>query len=109
VRRAAQHYDGMAFDFGPPAPVKPPHELLGELLFATGKPAAACTEFEAALKKAPNRTQSLLGLARAQAASHDTAAAIAAYQRLVKIWHAADAGLPGLDEARRYLGTQSHD
>jgi tetratricopeptide (TPR) repeat protein len=109
VRRAAQHYDGMAFDFGPPAPVKPPHELLGELLLATGKPAAACTEFEAALKKAPNRTQSLLGLAQAQAASHDTAAAVATYQRLVKIWHAADAGLPGLDEARRYLGTQSHD
>jgi tetratricopeptide (TPR) repeat protein len=109
VRRAAQHYDGMAFDFGPPAPVKPPHELLGELLLAAGQPSAARTEFEAALKKAPNRTQSLLGLAQAQAASHDTAAAVATYQRLVKIWHAADAGLPGLDEARRYLGTQSHD
>ncbi|WP_139351328.1 hypothetical protein [Rhodanobacter sp. B05] len=107
VRAAAKRYDHMAFDFGPPAPVKPPHELLGELLLAAGKPAAACTEFETALKKAPNRTQSLLGLARAQAASHDTAAAAATYQRLVKIWHVADAGLPGLDEARRYLGRRS--
>lgn len=103
VRRAAQQYDDMAFDFGPPVPVKPPHELLGELLLAAGQPSAARAEFETALKKAPNRTQSLLGLARAQAAAHQTAAADTTYRKLLAIWHAADAGLPELVEARKYL------
>lgn len=108
VRRAAKRYDGMAFDFGPPVPVKPPHELLGELLLATGKPAEALIEFETTLKKAPNRTQSLLGLARAQAASHDVTAAVITYKKLVKIWHDADRTLPGLIEAQQYLHGQSH-
>jgi tetratricopeptide (TPR) repeat protein len=108
VRRAAQRYDGMTFDFGPPVPIKPPHELLGELLLAAGKATAARTEFETALRKAPNRTQSLLGLARAQVASHDATAAAGTYGKLVKIWHDADPGLSGLIEARHYLRGRSH-
>lgn len=103
VRRAAARYDGLAFDFGPPVPVKPPHELLGELLLASGDPRQARAEFERALKRAPMRAQAQLGLARAQAASGDPAAAKASYEKLVAIWHAADTGLPALREARRYL------
>ncbi len=103
VRRAAQRYYGMAFAFGPPVPVKPPYELLGDLLLVAGKPDSARTAFKKALKKAPNRTQSLLGLARAQVVSHDTTAAVATYKKLVKIWHDADPGLPGLIEAQRFL------
>jgi tetratricopeptide (TPR) repeat protein len=104
---AAKRYDGLAFDFGPPVTVKPPHELLGELLLAAGNAQQARAEFAAALKQAPNRTQSLLGLARAQVAVHDTAAAAATYRQLVAIWHAADPGLPGLIEARRYRAASS--
>ncbi|KAA0068395.1 hypothetical protein [Rhodanobacter sp. T12-5] len=32
IRRAARNYQALAFDFGPPVPIKPPHELLGEQL-----------------------------------------------------------------------------
>jgi len=42
------------------------------------------------LKMAPNRTQSLLGLARAKAAAGDRAGSAEAYGKLRKIWHAAD-------------------
>ena len=38
VRGAASRLDTMAFDFGPPVMVKPPHELLGELLLAVDRP-----------------------------------------------------------------------
>lgn len=103
VRQAANRYDSMAFDFGPPVPIKPPHELLGELLLQMHQAKQAIPQFEVALKKAPQRTQSLLGLARAEAASDDVAEATATYKQLVAIWHAADPGLPGLIEAREYL------
>ena len=100
IREAAQRYDSMAFDFGPPVPFKPPREVLGERLLQLGKPAQAVVEFEAALRTAPNRSLTLLGLARAQAAAHDAKAAAATYRKLLANWHAADADLPALAEAR---------
>lgn len=102
IRAAAQRYDSMAFDFGPPVPLKPPHELLGEQLLQLGEPAQAVVEFQAALKKAPNRSLSLLGLARAQVAAHDAKGAAATYRKLLANWHAADADLPALAEARAH-------
>lgn len=62
IRAAAKRYDAMAFDFGPPVPLKPPHELLGDELLSLGRGAEAIPEFEAALKKAPNRRLSVQGL-----------------------------------------------
>ena len=102
IRGAAQRYDSMAFDFGPPVPFKPPREVLGERLLQLGKPAQAIAEFEAALKTAPNRSLTLLGLARAQAAAHDAKAAAATYRKLLANWHAADADLPDLAEVRAH-------
>jgi tetratricopeptide (TPR) repeat protein len=100
IRTAAQRYDSMAFDFGPPVPFKPPRELLGRQLLQAGQAAQAVVEFKAALKKAPNRSLNLLGLAWAQSAAHDSAAAAATYRKLLANWHAADADLPALAEAR---------
>ncbi|CAM5344301.1 hypothetical protein [Rhodanobacter lindaniclasticus] len=102
IRRAAQRYETLAFDFGPPVPIKPPHELLGEQLLKQGKPVEARAAFETALKSAPRRTQSLLGRARAESASGDTAAAATTYKELVAIWHAADMDLPALAEAKAF-------
>lgn len=105
IRAAAQRYDSMAFDFGPPVPIKPPHELLGEELLRAGKPAQAIAAFEAALKTAPNRSLSLLGLARAQAAAHDAAAATT-YRKLAANWHAADADIPDLAQVKAGAGSE---
>lgn len=100
VRGAASRLDTMAFDFGPPVMVKPPHELLGELLLAVDRPGEAADAFTRSLQLAPLRSLSLLGLARAhKAAGHDVAAG-ASYRQLLAIWHQADADLAILAEAR---------
>lgn len=103
IRRAAHRYETLAFDFGPPVPIKPPHELLGEQLLKQGHATEARAAFETALKSAPRRTQSLLGRARAESASGDTAAATATYKELVDIWHGADTDLPELAEAKGFV------
>ena len=103
IRRAAHRYETLAFDFGPPVPIKPPHELLGEQLLKQGNTTDARTAFGTALKNAPRRTRSLLGRARAESAGGDVAAATATYKELVTIWHGADADLPELAEAKEYV------
>jgi hypothetical protein len=57
--------DESAYEFGPPPTVKPPHELLGELLLKMGRPGEARAEFGKALERTPNRALSVAGLARA--------------------------------------------
>jgi tetratricopeptide (TPR) repeat protein len=105
VERAATRYESVPFDYGPPVPVKPPHELAGELLLQLGRPAEARRYFEQSLRLAPRRVESLLGLAEAAAATGDEAAARTAYTELVTIWHSADAGLPGKAEAATWLAS----
>jgi hypothetical protein len=48
-------------------PVKPSHELLGEVLMKVGKPAEAAAAFDTSLLRMPNRARSLMGSARAHA------------------------------------------
>lgn len=103
VQRAATTYDAMAFDFGPPATFIPPQELLGELLLEDNQPQQARAAFAESLKRAPLRTQSLLGLARAQSKAGDKAAAIATYTQLLAIWKNADPRNPDVAEARQYV------
>ncbi len=95
---AAALEDKLSFDFGPPAVVKPAHELAGEVLLASGKPAEAAREFEKSLDTAPGRALSLFGLAKAQAAAGETAASKETYAKLAKQWSRADADLPGRAE-----------
>jgi tetratricopeptide (TPR) repeat protein len=52
---------------GPPEPIKPSFELLGELLLDEGRLKDAAAEFDRALVRMPNRRASLQGLERANA------------------------------------------
>jgi tetratricopeptide (TPR) repeat protein len=101
LRSAAAAEDAIPFEFGPPAVAKPTHELLGEVLLAAGRAREAQVEFERALRLAPKRALSLLGLARAAAAAGDKPTATRAFADLRGIWHGADAGIRGRDEAAR--------
>ena len=56
-------------------PIKPAHELYGEILLALGRPQQALTQFEASLQRTPNRRLSLRGLTRATEKSADSSAA----------------------------------
>lgn len=98
ARQAAVVEDGMSFEFGPPVPVKPAHELVGEMLMDLRRPKEAIPAFETSLERNPRRALSLLGLGRASMATKDTARAMAAYGELRKIWKNADKGLPELKE-----------
>lgn len=75
-------------------------ELLGELLLASHDADGAAAAFEAALRTHPGRARSLLGAARTAAARGDAESAKADYTRVAGIWKTAEAGWPGLAEAR---------
>jgi tetratricopeptide (TPR) repeat protein len=90
---------------GPPVVIKPSQELLGEVLAQIGRPREAAAAFEGALKRYPNRSVSLLGLARALAAAGARDGARARYKRFLANWRAADADRPELTEARKVSGT----
>src|SRR5207247_1049118 len=60
---------------GLPEPVKPTPELLGEVLLDIGRPREAIEWFDQALGRNPNRSLSVLGLARARMALGETDAA----------------------------------
>jgi tetratricopeptide (TPR) repeat protein len=63
---AAAAEDAMTFEFGPPVPVKPAHELYGEVLLAAGNFKEAQKQFQKTLERCPKRRLALQGLARAE-------------------------------------------
>jgi tetratricopeptide (TPR) repeat protein len=67
LRAAAADFDAQPVDYGPPRTVKPPRELLGEVLLAAGRKDEARAEFERALAGAPQRRAALAGLAASKA------------------------------------------
>jgi tetratricopeptide (TPR) repeat protein len=85
---------------GLPAPIKPAPELLGEVLLEVGRPAEAIDAFGQALARNANRSLSVLGLARASAASGQTDRAREAYAALLANYDRADGDLPEVGEAR---------
>jgi tetratricopeptide (TPR) repeat protein len=93
MRNATQREDAMPVEFGPPVVLKPTHELYGELLLEAGKPGEAYQQFTAALKLAPRRARSLVGLARSAKAMGDSVAANKAFAELKEVWHRADKGV----------------
>jgi tetratricopeptide (TPR) repeat protein len=91
LRQAADLEESLPVPFGPPFIEKPSHELLGESLLSIGRAAEAAKAFESALARAPLRTRSLLGLARAQGHSGETEKSRRTYAELHAIEHRADA------------------
>lgn len=67
-------------------PIKPSHELLGEVLLQTGKPAEAAAAVDTTLLRMPNRARALIGSARAHAAAGHRAIAAERYALLNSFW-----------------------
>jgi len=93
LEQAAEAEGSRAMEYGPPEVVKPSHELLGELLLARGRAQDARERFEQALARAPRRTLSVAGLARAAEAAGDPAASQEAQATLRQIWKGDEATL----------------
>jgi tetratricopeptide (TPR) repeat protein len=76
LKEAVQIEESMRPPNGAADPVKPSHELLGEVLLQMGKPAEAAAAFDRSLIRMPNRARSLHGSAMAHnAAGHKDLAA----------------------------------
>lgn len=93
LRKASAEENGLPSAFGPPFVEKPSDEMLGETLLTLKRTGEAIKAFEAALARAPQRSTSLLGLARAQAQSGAAEKSRRTYADLRGVWRHAD-GLP---------------
>lgn len=92
---------------GAASPIKPVHELYGEILLDGGRAEDAIGNFETSLLRMPRRSRSLLGLARAHAAAGNQAEAAEAYEELLRVWEGRD--FDGVHEARSFLTTTTSD
>jgi tetratricopeptide (TPR) repeat protein len=67
-------------------PVKPSHEVLGEVLLRAGRAKEAADAFDASLLRMPNRARALIGSAQAHAAAGNTETAAARHKVLMSFW-----------------------
>ena len=93
LEEAARLEESLPYEFGPPATLMPPHELLATELAALGRHSDARAAWEEQLARTPKRTQSLLGLAGTAMALGDEVAAREAYAMLAEAWTGADRGV----------------
>src|SRR5690606_12311976 len=86
LEEAVQIEESMRPPNGAADPVKPSHELLGEVLLRADKPAEAARAFDACLLRMPNRARSLYGSAMAHAAAGDRETSSARWNTLQSFW-----------------------
>lgn len=98
--RATMLQGRMPKPIGRPFPVKGADELYAEMLLEAGRPQAAVEWFDKTLRRTPNRSRAILGLARARARAGDAAGSKKAYEQFLQNWRTADPNLPELKEAR---------
>ncbi|CAF4198533.1 unnamed protein product [Rotaria sordida] len=93
--------------YGPPIdPVKPSQELYAELLLENKQYEKAIEQFSNVMTYFPNRTLTLLGLARANSALNKIHSARFYYSRLITdMLYKSDFGLSWYNEAFNYLAT----
>ena len=72
LTEAAQIEESMRPPNGAADPIKPSHELLGEVLLQAGKAKEAADAFETSLLRMPNRARSLMGAIKAHTAAGNT-------------------------------------
>ncbi|MEW6320615.1 MAG: hypothetical protein AB1635_05955 [Acidobacteriota bacterium] len=86
LEEAVQIEESMRPPNGAADPVKPSHELLGEVLLRAGKPADAAKAFDATLLRMPNRARALHGAAQAHAAAGNRELAQERWSTLQSFW-----------------------
>ena len=101
MRAAADLEDGTEKSAVTPGPLLPARELLGEMLIQMNQPGAALEQFEATLKREPNRFRALYGAARAAHLKGDEAASRRYFRDLLMVCERADKpGRKEMAEAR---------
>ena len=109
MRSAADLEDGTEKSAVTPGPLAPSRELLGEMLLQMNQPGQALEQFEATLKREPNRFRALLGAARAAQLKGDSETSRRHFRELLKICeHADKPGRKELAEATRVVSSQQN-
>ncbi|MPY89404.1 MAG: hypothetical protein GEU99_15935 [Luteitalea sp.] len=104
--RQAQQIEGELRASGQlPRPLVWADEVAGDLRLQVDEAGKARLRYTDVLSKQPRRARAFLGLARAENALGNQAAARAAYRQFLDVWAQADAGRPELLEARKFLGS----
>jgi hypothetical protein len=104
LREAAAQEDKTDKSAVTPGPLAPARELLGEMLLESNDAAGALVEFEATMKKEPNRFRAVLGGARAAANLGKTEDATRYYRQLLDIARGADTERAEIKEAKGFQG-----
>jgi tetratricopeptide (TPR) repeat protein len=86
LREAVAIEESMRPPNGAADPIKPSHELLGEVLLRAGKAADAAAAFDACLLRMPKRARSLMGAAAAYNAAGRSDLARERWQTLQSFW-----------------------
>ena len=90
-----------------PGEVLPAGELYADMLFALERYDEAGQQYEAALRRSPNRLNSLFGAGRSAELRGDLATATLYYERLVEFATAPTGDWPSLETARAFLAAAS--
>lgn len=85
-------------------PLKPAHEMAGEVYLQLGKAEKAAELYEQSLLRMPNRPRALLGAARSYDHAGETAKAAEKYQALLLVWN--DDKNAAVKEAKYFLAQQ---
>jgi hypothetical protein len=86
LKEAAELEETMRAPNGAADPIKPSHELLGEVLLQNGKAKDAADAFETSLIRMPNRARSLMGAIKAHSAAGNKARAAERQALLNSFW-----------------------
>mgnify|MGYP003339619880 CR=1 FL=1 len=101
MREAAVIEDGTEKAAVTPGPIAPARELLGDMLLENHQPKEAAAEFDAVMKKEPNRFLAIWGAAKSAEAMKQTAKAKALYKQLVEMCKGAGTERAELQYARK--------
>ena len=91
----------------PPYYIRPVSETRGDALMRTKRYADAKKAYQAALAERPNSGFPLYGIAQADVAAGDKAAARADFAALLAAWKSADSGLPQMLAANQWLSANA--
>jgi len=84
-----------------PGPIAPAREMLGYMLLENNQPKEALAEFEAVMKKEPNRFLAIYGAGKAAEAATQTAKAKGYFKQIVEMCKDAGTERPELQYARK--------
>ncbi len=96
LREAVTTEDSMRPPNGAADPIKPSHELLGEVLARAGRHAESAAAFDACLERMPNRARSLHGAASAYAAAGKRDLSRERWTKLQSFWIGKPFAAPNL-------------